>query len=254
MPKSEGDGLGGTHVAGRHAVRELLATRRREVKEILLAEHLGTSDVVDDILELARRSGVAVRETNRSALGRLAGLDVHQGVLAIAAPLVPTELDDLAKPASGERPTLIALDGVTDPHNVGAVLRSAESAGATGAVLARHGGPTVTATVAKAAAGAIEHLPLASVARIPAALERLRSEGLWIVGLDAGGDSALFGLELLTEPVVLVLGAEGAGLSRLSRERCDVVASIPRKGQTASLNVSAAAALACYEVLRVRGD
>ncbi|HUR49366.1 MAG TPA: 23S rRNA (guanosine(2251)-2'-O)-methyltransferase RlmB [Acidimicrobiales bacterium] len=254
LPRHEGDTLGGTHVAGRHAVRELLSTGGREVKEILVAEHLGASDVVDEILELARRGSVPVRETNRAALGRLAGLDVHQGVLAIAEPLRARELDDLAKPGDGGPATLVALDGVTDPHNVGAVLRSAESAGATGGVLARHGGPPVTATVAKAAAGAIEHLPLASVARIPAALERLRASGLWIVGLDADGDSPLFGLELLTEPVVLVLGAEGAGLSRLSRERCDVVASIPRKGQTASLNVSAAAALACYEVLRVRGD
>ena len=195
-----------------------------------------------------------MRESNRAALGRLAGVDVHQGVVAIADPLEATELDDLAKPSADGIPTLVALDGVTDPHNVGAVLRSAESAGATGAVLARHGGPAVTATVAKAAAGAIEHLRLASVPRIPAALERLRSAGLWIVGLDSEGDSPLFGLELLTEPVVLVLGAEGAGMSRLARERCDVVASIPRKGRTASLNVSAAAALACYEVLRVRGD
>jgi len=252
--QQEGDTLGGTHVAGRHAVRELLSAGRREVKEVLIAEHLGTSDVVDEILELARGSSVPVRETNRSALGRLAGLDVHQGVLAIAEPLRTVELDALAKPEGGGRATVVALDGVTDPHNVGAVLRSAESAGATGAVLARHGGPTVTATVAKAAAGAVEHLPLASVARIPAALDRLRSNGLWIVGLDSDGDSPLFGLELLTEPVVLVLGAEGAGLSRLSRERCDVLASIPRKGRTASLNVSAAAALACYEVLRARGD
>lgn len=253
-PRQEGDTLGGTHVAGRHAVRELLSVGGRRVKEVLLAEHLGASDVIDEILELARRAGTPVRETSRSALGRLAGLDVHQGVLAIAEPLRAFELDALAKPTGDLRATVVALDGVTDPHNVGAVLRSAESAGATGAVLARHGGPAVTATVAKAAAGAIEHLPLASVARIPAALERLRAAGLWIVGLDSEGDSPLFGLELLTEPVVLVLGAEGAGLSRLSRERCDVLASIPRKGQTASLNVSAAAALACYEVARVRGD
>lgn len=234
-------------------MRELLAAGHREVKELLVAEHLGASEVVDEILELARRAGVPVRNANRAALGRLAGLDVHQGVLAIAAPLPTSELDDLAQ-GDGGPATLIALDGVTDPHNVGAVLRSAESAGATGAVLARHGGPTVTATVAKAAAGAIEHLPLASVARIPSALERLKSAGLWVVGLDAEGDAPLFGLELLTEPVVLVMGAEGTGLSRLSQARCDVVASIPRKGRTASLNVAAAAALACYEVLRVRGD
>ena len=224
------------------------------MREVILAEHLGSSDVVDEIVGLARRAGVPVRESNRAALGRLAGVDVHQGVVAIADPLQALELDELAKPGPGGPPTLVALDGVTDPHNVGAVLRSAESAGATGAVLARHGGPAVTATVAKAAAGAIEHLRLASVPRIPAALERLRTAGLWVVGLDSEGDSPLFGLELLTEPVVLVLGAEGAGMSRLARERCDVVASIPRKGQTASLNVSAAAALACYEVLRVRGD
>lgn len=242
-------------MAGRHAVRELLDAGRRQVKEVLLADHIGTSEVVDEIVRLAARAGVPVRETNRAGLGRLAGVEVHQGVLALAEPLVPVELDSLATADGASGPALIvALDGVTDPHNVGAVLRSAESAGATGAVLARHGGPPITATVAKAAAGAIEHLDMASVARIPAALERLRSLGVWIVGLDSGGEAELFGLELLTEPVALVLGAEGAGLSRLARERCDVVASIPRKGQTASLNVSAAAALACYEVLRVRGD
>ena len=235
-------------------MRELLSAGKREVAEILIAEHLGESDVIEEILHLARRAGVAVHETNRAALGRLAGLDVHQGVLAIAAPLEPADLESIAKPQGGGPAVVVALDGVTDPHNVGAVLRSAESAGATGAVLARHGGPSVTPTVAKAAAGAIEHLPLAPVARIPAALERLRSLGLWVVGLDSEGDSPLFGLDLLTEPVVLVLGAEGSGMSRLARERCDVVASIPRKGRTASLNVSAAAALACYEVLRVRGD
>lgn len=219
---------------------------------MLVAEHAGSSDVMDEIVELAARARVPVRETNRASLGRLAGLDVHQGVVAIAEPIQPVELDALAAPEPGTVPLLVALDGVTDPHNVGAVLRSAESAGATGAVLARHGGPTITATVAKAAAGAVEHLAIASVARIPAALERLRSLGVWVVGLDSGGDAELFGLQLLTEPVVLVMGAEGSGLSRLGRERCDVVASIPRKGQIASLNVSAAAALACYEVLRVR--
>ena len=233
----------------------MLVAGRRQVKEVLLADHIGASSVVDEISQLAARAGVPVRETNRAGLGRLAGVEVHQGVLAVAEPLVPVELDSLASAEHlASPPLIVALDGVTDPHNVGAVLRSAESAGATGAVLARHGGPSITATVAKAAAGAIEHLDMASVARIPAALERLRSLGVWIVGLDSGGEAELFGLELLTEPVALVFGAEGAGLSRLARERCDVAASIPRKGQTASLNVSAAAALACYEVLRVRSN
>lgn len=242
-------------MAGRHAVRELLSARRRQVKEVLLADHIGASEVVEEIVELAARASVPVRQIERTALGRLAGVEVHQGVVALAEPIRPVALDSLALADDRSGPALVvALDGVTDPHNVGAVLRSAESAGATGAVLARHGGPSITATVAKAAAGAIEHLDMASVARIPAALERLRSLGLWIVGLDSEGDTGLFGLELFTEPVVLVLGAEGAGMSRLARARCDMVVSIPRKGQTASLNVSAAAALACYEVLRIRGD
>lgn len=192
-----------------------------------------------------------VREVGREALASRAGVETHQGVLAVAEPLKPTELTDLASTEEGT-PMLVALDGVSDPHNVGAILRSAESAGATGAVLPRHGGPAITPTVAKSAAGAIEHLSLALVPRIPAALERLKGLGVWVVGLDADADQELFDLPLLTEPVVLVLGSEGEGMSRLAADRCDVLVQIPRVGQTASLNVSAAAALACYEVLRAR--
>lgn len=207
---------------------------------------------LDEIVAAAEGAGVHIRETSREALGRRAGVETHQGVLAIAEPLAAADLDDLAEPLDGRPPFLVALDGVTDPHNVGAILRSAEAAGATGAILARHGGPAVTPTVAKAAAGAIEHLRLALAPRIPPALERLRSAGVWVVGLDGDGDADLFGLGLLTEPVVLVLGAEGEGMGQLSAKRCDVVARIPRIGRTESLNVSAAAALACFEVVRAR--
>ena len=151
------------------------------------------------------------------------------------------------------KPFLLALDGVTDPHNLGALLRSAEAAGATGAVLARHRAVHVTPTVAKAAAGAIEHVPMTIVAGMPAALARAKELGCWVVGLAGDGGQSLFdGLPVADEAIVVVVGAEGAGLSRLVRARCDVVVSIPMRGRVPSLNVSAAGALALFEVSRRR--
>jgi 23S rRNA (guanosine2251-2'-O)-methyltransferase len=147
---------------------------------------------------------------------------------------------------------LVALDGVTDPQNLGAVMRSAETAGASGMILATHRAAGITPAVAKAAAGALEHLPLAFVSGVPGALDRAKRAGVWCVGLDAGGDQSLFDLSVADAPLVLVLGAEGRGLSRLARARCDVVASIPMHGHIESLNVSAAAAVACTEVARRR--
>jgi len=147
---------------------------------------------------------------------------------------------------------LLVLDGVTDPHNLGALLRSAEGAGATGVVLPRHRAAHVTPTVAKAAAGAIEHLAFAVVPGIPAALASLAAAGVWTVGLDAGATASLWGLEVAAEPVAVVMGAEGHGLTRLARQRCDMLVSIPQRGAIGSLNVAAAGALACFEVARRR--
>ena len=180
-----------------------------------------------------------------------------QGVVARAAPLEAVELLDLVgdgahAPAHGGPPFLVALDGVTDPGNLGAVIRSAECAGATGVVLPRHRAVNVTPAAAKAAAGAIEHVPIALVGGLPAALQKLSDHDVWSVGLDAAGSQSLFDLELATEGVILVLGAEGHGLARLVRQRCDTIVSIPLAGRLDSLNVSAAAALACFEVTRRR--
>ncbi|MDQ3306059.1 MAG: 23S rRNA (guanosine(2251)-2'-O)-methyltransferase RlmB, partial [Actinomycetota bacterium] len=151
-------------------------------------------------------------------------------------------------------PFLVFLDGITDPQNLGALLRTAEGAGVSGVVLPRHRAAHITPTVAKAAAGAVEHLPMAVVGGLPTALAQARQAGVWTVGLDSGGDSSLFDLSLAAEPVALVLGAEGRGLGRLVRDRCDVVASIPLRGALPSLNVAAAAALACFEVTRRRSS
>jgi 23S rRNA (guanosine2251-2'-O)-methyltransferase len=150
------------------------------------------------------------------------------------------------------KPFLVAVDGVTDPGNLGAVLRSAECAGATGAVLPRHRTAHITPTVAKAAAGAIEHLPIAVVGGLPGALAELSGKGVWSVGLDAEGPTAVDDVAVFEEPVVLVLGAEGRGLSRLARQRCDVLASIPQHGHIESLSVASAAAVACFAVARRR--
>jgi 23S rRNA (guanosine2251-2'-O)-methyltransferase len=258
-PIREGDGgrragsLGGEQVEGRQAVRELLLAGARRTREVILAGDLDPAPILDEIIDLADEAKVPVRELSRSKFEAMTRTEASQGVLALAQPLRPADLDDLLEPgADGSPPFLLLLDRVTDPGNLGAILRTAECAGVSGVVLPRHRAAHVTPTVAKAAAGAIEHLPMTAVAGLPAAMSRLRDAGVWIVGLDAGGDRSIHDLPVAAEPVALVLGAEGPGLSRLVRERCDTVASIPLAGVLDSLNVSAAAAVACYEVARLR--
>ena len=172
-------------------MRELLLAGRRRVHEILLASDLDPAPVLDDIRELAAEGRVPVREVSRGRLEAQARTDAPQGVVAHAAELPEADLDDLARPRPGGRPPfLVALDGVTDPGNLGALLRSAEGAGATGIVLPKHRSVHVTPAAAKAAAGAIEHLPIALVGGLPAALARLRELGVWVVGLDGVGRPA----------------------------------------------------------------
>jgi 23S rRNA (guanosine2251-2'-O)-methyltransferase len=208
---------------------------------------LEPAPVLDEIIRLAERAGVPVRMTPK--IDQLTRTDAAQGVIARGDPL-PLAVDDelLADPKA----FLLALDGVTDPRNLGAILRTAEGAGVTGVLLPRRRSVHVTPAVTKAAAGAVEYLPIALVSGISSALERAHRAGVWTVGLDERGPGALFSLDLATEPVVLVLGAEGRGLSRLARERCDVLVRIPMLGRLSSLNVATAAGLAAYEVARRR--
>ena len=251
-PRSHG--VGGEQVEGRHAVRELLLAGWRRVKDVWVVEDVDPAPILDDIFELAAEARVPVKRVGRGQLDHAARSDAPQGVLAHAAPLPEADLDALARPKGGGAPFLLALDGITDPQNLGALLRTAECAGVTGVVLPRHRAAHVTPTVAKAAAGAVEHLPIALVGGLPAALTRLKELEVWTVGLDAAGETSLFELTVATEPVAVVLGAEGRGMSRLVRERCDVLAAIPLRGALSSLNVSAAGALALYEVARRRGS
>lgn len=247
-PLKPSGGAGGTQVEGRQAVRELLRAGTRRVRQVQLAAD-ARSDALGEIAELAAAAGATVRWVGRDQLDAAAGTEAHQGVMALAAPLREWELDDLLR---GPEPFLVVLDGVTDPQNLGAVMRSALGAGATGIVVGRHRAATLSPAAVKAAAGAVEHLPLATVAGVPAALSRLRQAGVWTVGLDAGGPTSLWDLPVADQSVALVLGAEGRGLSTLARARCDVLAAIPLAGPLESLNVSAAAALGCFEVARRR--
>jgi 23S rRNA (guanosine2251-2'-O)-methyltransferase len=247
-------GLGGEQVEGRRAVRELLAARRRPTREVWLADGIEEAPILTELLDLAAEQGVPVRRVARGRLDAQARTDAPQGVLAHAAPLPEVTLDELvvASVPGGPAPFLLVLDGVTDPHNLGSLLRSAECAGATGVVLNRHRAVHVTPTVAKVAAGAIERLPIAVVPGTPAALAELAKAGVWVVGLDRAGPVRLWDLELATAPVALVVGAEGRGLSRLAAARCDVIVTIPEQGAIESLNVAAAGAVACFEVARRR--
>lgn len=247
-------GLGGDQVEGRQAVRELLLAGTRRVREIYVAEDQDNNDVLADIVELAMDLKVPVREVTRTKLFSLARTESPQGVVAFTTELPEIDLSVLVKRKGrdGAKPFLLAVDGVTDPGNLGALLRSAECGGVTGVVLPKHRAVHITPTVTKSAAGAIEFLPMALVGGLPNALLELKKLGVWVVGLDMGGDTELFDLPVANQPVCLVMGAEGKGLSRLVRERCDAVASIPLLGELASLNVSAAGALAVYEVTRQR--
>lgn len=248
--RSKESGLGGAQIEGRQAVRELLLAGRRKCREIHLSSEVDRDGIIGDIVDLARELRVPVLEVSRSKLDSMSRTDAPQGIVATAAPLKDTLLEDLFE--TDGTPFLLALDGVTDPGNLGAVLRTADCAGVTGVVLPRHRAVHITPTVAKASAGAIEYLPMALVGGLPSAIATMKSNGVWTVGLDMAGSQSIHSLDVADGPVCLVLGSEGKGLSRLVRERCDFIASIPLRGHLESLNVASAGAIAMFEVARQR--
>ncbi len=243
-------GLGGDQVEGRQAVRELLLAGKRQVHEVLMIDDLADADVLSDIEDLSHEFGVSLRRVSRRHMGSEALTESHQGVIAKAATLAEADFDAMTEDRNA---FLLVLDGITDPGNLGAILRTAECAGVTGVVLGRHRSVHISPTVTKTAAGAVEHVPMALVGGIPTALTQLNDAGVFTVGLDGGGDRSIFELPQLSDgPTALVLGAEGPGLSRLVRQRVNTMASIPLSGELNSLNVATATAVACFEVVRVR--
>ena len=202
------------------------------------------------LLDDATARGVRVQHVTRDMLERESRGASHQGVIAEVVALPEATLDELAR-AAGRTPLIVVLDGVEDPQNVGAILRSVDAAGGTGVVRQSRRAAPLDGAAAKTSAGAVHHVPVAEVVNIARALEDLKRHGVWCVGLDADTETAYYELDL-TVPTALVVGAEGHGLRRLVRERCDLLAAIPMAGHVSSLNVSAAAAIVLFEAVRQR--
>jgi 23S rRNA (guanosine2251-2'-O)-methyltransferase len=239
-------------LTGIHAVREALDAGRALDRVIIAKGRHG--DRIEELVALAKERGVPVRFEDRQQVGRLAGTPQHQGVVALAAAKHSLSLEELLRRDANVPPTaklLVVLDGVEDPHNLGAVMRSALAAGAGGVILPERRATGLNDTVARAAAGAMEHLPVARVVNIARAMEELKDAGYWLVGLDERAKQKYTEVDL-TGAIALVLGAEGEGLHDLVRKRCDFLVSIPTTGPIRSLNVSVSAGIVLFEVVRQR--
>ena len=230
-------------IEGRNAVIEALRAGRA-IDKIYIAK--GEVDqTLGHIASKARAQGVVVVETDRRKLDAMSQTHAHQGVVALCA------VKEYCTADKGEAPFLIMCDEISDPHNLGAIIRTAECVGAHGVIIPKRRSAGLTAVVDKASAGAAEHLPIARVANLSAAIESLKKAGVWVYGAAAEGTSSLWKTDL-TGSICIVIGSEGDGISRLVREHCDVLVSIPMKGEISSLNASAAAAVLMYEALRQR--
>ena len=244
-----GEGL----IEGRNAVTEAL--RAGTALDKLYIAKGDTDRTLARIAAEARRAGVVVVEADRRKLDAMSATHSHQGAVAVAAAAPYAPVEDILQIAAdrGEPPLLVVCDEISDPHNLGAIIRTAECAGAHGVVIPKRRSAGLTAVVAKTSAGAVSYLPVARVPNIPALLKDLQKRGLWIFGAAAGGDRSLYEADLRS-PAAIVIGSEGDGMSRLVREGCDFLISIPMKGRLDSLNASAAAAVLLYEALRQRRD
>jgi 23S rRNA (guanosine2251-2'-O)-methyltransferase len=252
MDRPGSDPVAPETIVGRRPVLEALRGGR-PVHRILLSPS-SHGPVVRDILREARSRGVVVQTVDERRLRQLAGAVPHQGVVAVAAARPAATVEQILARArqAGEPPLVVVLDGVQDPLNLGAIIRTAEGAGAHGVIIPRRRAAGLTPAVARASAGALEHLPVASVTNLARTLDDLKAAGLWVVGTDpAAGE--LYHRARLVPPLALVLGGEERGVSRLVREHCDLVVRLPMRGRVQSLNVSAAAAVLLYEVVRQAG-
>ena len=237
-------------IYGIHAVEEALKARGRAFEYVGVARERKDARV-QRVIESCRTAGVAVRFLPREQVERLAGNASHQGVVAVASAKPYSDLDEVLERRRGEHAFVVVLDGVEDPHNLGAILRTADAAGADGVVIPERRAVGVTTTVAKASAGASEHLPIARVTNISRALEELKAREVWTVGLDERAAQSYDQLDYKMH-CALVVGAEGKGLHDLVRKRCDFLVCIPMLGKVPSLNVSVAAAVVMYEMARQR--
>ncbi|NLF35181.1 MAG: 23S rRNA (guanosine(2251)-2'-O)-methyltransferase RlmB [Clostridiales bacterium] len=248
---SPGDARADGIIEGRNAVLEALRAGV-SIDKLYLAR--GETDAaLGHIASTARAKGVVVVEADRRKLDGMSVTRAHQGVIALAAVREYVPVDEILRAARerGEPPLVVVCDELSDPHNLGAVIRTAECAGAHGVIIPKRRSAGLTAVVAKTSAGAVAHLPVARVPNIPALLKELKEEGLWVFGTAADGTTPLYQADL-KGPAAIVIGSEGAGMGRLVTETCDFTVSIPMRGKLNALNASAAAAILLYEAVRQR--
>ena len=246
-PEAEADGI----IEGRNAVIEALRAGTA-IDKIYLAKG-ETDKTLGHIASRAREAGVVVVEADRRTLDAMSRTHSHQGVIALAAVREYVSVQSIldAAAAKGEPPLLVVCDEISDPHNLGAILRTAECAGAHGLIIPKRRSAGLTAIVGKTSAGAVSYLPVARVANLTSVLKDLKKQGVWIFGTAAGASTNLYSADL-KGPAAIVIGSEGDGMSRLVAENCDFLVSIPMKGHISSLNASAAAAILLYEAVRQR--
>ncbi len=208
---------------------------------------------LEALLKLAREQGIRIMKTERAAMDRMAGGSVHQGVAAEAADYSYSTVDEILEFArsEGEDPLLLILDGLEDPHNLGAIIRTAEGLGAHGVIIPRHGACEVTAAVGRASAGASEYIRVARETNLVNTIKELKNQGLWIAGTDSQATTSCFDMEY-SGPLALVIGSEGKGIRRLVKESCDYLISIPMKGKVGSLNASVSCAIVLAQIVRNR--
>ena len=238
-------------IEGRNAVQEALRAGQA-IDKIYIAK--GDVDrTLGHIASTARDAGIVVVETDRRKLDSMSATGAHQGIVALTAVREYCSIDDILKVAKerGEDPFVVVCDEISDPHNLGAVIRTAECAGAHGVIIPKRRSAGITAIVGKTSAGAASHMAVARVPNLPAALRELKENGLWIYGTAAGAKNELWKTDL-KGPLCIVIGSEGDGMGRLVAESCDFLVSIPMHGNISSLNASAAAAILMYEVVRQR--
>ena len=238
-------------LVGRNAVTEALKSGRG-INKLWIASGDREGSVAE-IAALAKERGIVVQYVERAKIEALAGGHRHQGVLAYVAPVPYAELEDILKAAEekGEAPFLVLLDELEDPHNLGALLRTADATGVHGILIPKRRSVSLNATVAKTSAGAVEYVPVARIGNIAQTLKKLKEKGFWVAGADMDGEKAYYEADL-TGPLVLVVGSEGRGMSRLTKEACDFIVSMPMVGRINSLNASVAGSILMYESMRQR--
>ena len=238
-------------IEGRNAVIEAL--RAGTVIDKIYLQKGETDRTLGHIASRARSAGAVVVEADRRKLDAMSRTHAHQGVIALAAVREYAGVEDILRAAEerGEPPLIVVCDEISDPQNLGAIIRTAECAGAHGVIIPKRRSAGLTAIVAKTSAGAVAHVPVARVPNIPSLLKDLKKQGVWIFGTAADGNTSLYDADL-KGPAAIVIGSEGEGMTRLASENCDFLVSIPMRGKLSSLNASAAAAILLYEAVRQR--